>query len=639
VTVAGGGTRAVVNGRPEWRELGLARRLWRRAGPRRPPATGTGLSDRGEPLVLAAAAAGDRRALVGRAIDRRLLADVESTLGVLLQVRTRAAGTAAAAADGMRTVTVPLALSDGARAQLDVTLSAQPVRRTTRSTILTAAGAGLLVCVLLVGLLGALLRRSVTDPLGALRRGIERMRSGDYRVRLPLVGASEVQSVSEGFNRMCELVGTQRDRLHALANTDSLTGLANHRTFHDALAGASEASTNAGVSFAVVVLDLDRFKVLNDACGHARGDEVLRRLARRLEHIVRGSDLLGRLGGDEFGILLPAADGDAALAVAERARAAIGAIELEGYTIDSSAGVACCPADATEGPRVLELADAALYQAKLAGGEQTCRFDPRVSGPGALEERQAVVREPLLAPETMNCVFQPIVELERGAVVGYEALARFNPDRGTGPAEWFDLARSCGLGPELQALGVTRALGVPGRPVGAWLSVNVDPGAFGSESVQAAFSGDLRGIVIEITEQELPSDDQLLQSQLAELRTRGARIALDDAGAGYAGLSHVVRVRPDLIKLDRSLVADVHHDDVRFALIEAFVSFARRTGAEVCAEGIETEEQLVALIEAQVMLGQGYGLARPAPPWVAVPPEVVEQVCAGARRSPRPVPV
>nr|MBA3422555.1 diguanylate cyclase [Thermoleophilaceae bacterium] len=591
------------------------------------------------PLVLAAAAAGDRRALVGRAIDRRLLADVESTLGVLLQVRTRAAGTAAAAADGMRTVTVPLALSDGARAQLDVTLSAQPVRRTTRSTILTAAGAGLLVCVLLVGLLGALLRRSVTDPLGALRRGIERMRSGDYRVRLPLVGASEVQSVSEGFNRMCELVGTQRDRLHALANTDSLTGLANHRTFHDALAGASEASTNAGVSFAVVVLDLDRFKVLNDACGHARGDEVLRRLARRLEHIVRGSDLLGRLGGDEFGILLPAADGDAALAVAERARAAIGAIELEGYTIDSSAGVACCPADATEGPRVLELADAALYQAKLTGGEQTCRFDPRVSGPGALEERQAVVREPLLAPETMNCVFQPIVELERGAVVGYEALARFNPDRGMGPAEWFDLARSCGLGPELQALRVTRALGVPGRPVGAWLSVNVDPGAFGSESVQAAFSGDLRGIVIEITEQELPSDDQLLQSQLAELRTRGARIALDGRRS---------RLRRPLPRRARAAGPDQARP------------LARRRRASR-RRPLRPDRGVRQLCPAHRRRGlrrgdrdrgaarrpdRGAGDARsglrpraPRPPWVAVPPEVVEQVCAGARRSPRPVPV
>lgn len=310
--------------------------------------------------MLAAAAAGDRRVLVRRAIDRRLLADVESTLGVLLQVRNGTAESAARAPGGLRTVTVPLALSDGARARLEVTLSSQPLRRTTRSAILATAGAGLLVCVLLVGLLGALLRRSVTDPLGALRRGIERMRSGDYRVRVPLAGAAEVKSVSEGFNRMCELVGTQRDRLHALANTDSLTGLANHRTFHDALASASEVSAHAGVPFAVVVLDLDRFKAVNDARGHAQGDEVLRRLARRLEHVVRGSDLLGRLGGGEFGILLPAADGDVALAVAERARAAIGAVELDGHTLDGSAGVACCPADATEGVRVLELADAAL---------------------------------------------------------------------------------------------------------------------------------------------------------------------------------------------------------------------------------------------------------------------------------------
>ncbi len=186
------------------------------------------------------------------------------------------------------------------------------------------------------------------------------------------------------------------------------------------------------------------------------------------------------------------------------------------------------------------------------------------------------------------------------------------------------MARSCGLGPELQALAVARALAVSDRPAGAWVSVNVDPAVLTSEPVRVALPHDLRGIVIELTEQALPPEDRDLQPELEDLRARGARIALDDAGAGYAGLSHVVRVRPDLIKLDRSLVVDVEHDHVRLALIEAFVSFARRIGAQVCAEGIESSEQLAALAEARVMLGQGYRLGPPGPAWPRVSAEIAE---------------
>jgi len=625
---AGPGTSAI-DGRADWRRLALARELLRAAPVGGPPATGSTFSPRGEPIILAASAGRrreGRRVLVGRAIDRRMLGEVESSLGVLLQVRAPTRAKAPDPAKGLRTVNLPLRMTDGSFGRLDVTLSARPIRQTTQSALVAVAGVGLFVVVLLIALLSVLLRRSVLDPLGALRRGIERMRGGDYKVRLPLVGASEVRAVSDGFNRMCGLVGDQQGRLHALATTDSLTGLANHRSFHDALATASEASAREGVPFALIVVDLDRFKLVNDTCGHPKGDEILRNVAERLEALARESDVVGRLGGEEFGMLLPAADAESAFGLAERAREAIGGIEAPGFTVDSSAGVAACPEDARDGGRLLELADAALYQAKLAGRGRTCRFDPRVSGPGAVEERQAAVRVVLDDPGALRCVFQPVVELERGTIVGYEALSRFSPDDEMGPAGWFDLARSCALGPELQALAVARALAVPDRPEGTWLSVNLDPSVLGSEAVQDVLPDDLRGVVIEITEQELPSDDGLLQGQLTTLRERGALIALDDAGAGYAGLSHVVRVRPDIVKLDRTLVADVHRDQVRFALIEAFVSFARRTGAQVCAEGIETYEQLEALAEAEVMLGQGYRLARPGAPWVGVPAEIADRV-------------
>lgn len=476
----------------------------------------------------------ERRVLLGRAMDRRFLAEAEAPLGVLMQIEAGGPAERPRWGERLRTVSLPLRLTDPRTARLDVTLSSQPLHQAVRGAGLVAAGCGLLVVVVLLGFLGALLRRSVLRPLGALRGAIERTEAGDYDVHLPL--AAEVRTVSDAFNRMCRMVDQQRSGLEVLATTDSLTGLANHRTFHDALTSASASAARGEASFALICLDLDRFKQLNDSCGHPRGDEVL------LRQVPRGSDLAGRIGGEEFGILLAGADAQAGFEVAERVREAIKTIEVDGFRVDSSAGVAASPDDATDAGRLMDLADAALYQAKLAGRGRTCRFDPRISGPGAVEERRALVGELLSHPESVLSLFQPIVELERGSVVGYEALTRFASDRGTAPSDWFGLARNCGLGPELQALAVARALAVSDRPTGAWVSVNVDPAVLASEPVRAALPHDLRGIVIELTEQALPPED--LQRELEDLRARGARIALDDAGAGYAGVSHVVRGVP-----------------------------------------------------------------------------------------------
>jgi EAL domain-containing protein (putative c-di-GMP-specific phosphodiesterase class I) len=224
------------------------------------------------------------------------------------------------------------------------------------------------------------------------------------------------------------------------------------------------------------------------------------------------------------------------------------------------------------------------------------------------------------APELVTPVFQPIVDLSTGRVAGYEGLSRFPAEDGRRPDEWFDLARRCGLGPLLQALALRRMIEIPGRPNGTWLSLNLDAGALATDAVQGALPADLTGFVIEVTEQELPPDDEALQRTLADLRRRGAKIALDDAGAGYAGLQHVVRIRPEIIKLDRSLVQGVDVDAERLALIEAFAAFSSRTGALLLAEGIETDEELAVLCEARVNLGQGYRLGRPGPPWAATAP-------------------
>ncbi len=226
-------------------------------------------------------------------------------------------------------------------------------------------------------------------------------------------------------------------------------------------------------------------------------------------------------------------------------------------------------------------------------------------------------------------VYQPIVCLANGRVVGYEALARFPGSSMRSPDVWFAQAHGCGLGPELEAMAIEAALEPIGRPLGTHLAINVSPSALSTDVVRRTLGGSLDGIVVEITEHEFVPDDDTLQAAVSELRERGAQIAIDDAGAGHAGLKQLMRVRPDIVKLDQALIRDIHTDPARMALVESFVRFARDVGATVCAEGIESLDELAVLADLDVQWGQGYALARPGEPWVGISPEAAE-LCRNA---------
>jgi diguanylate cyclase (GGDEF)-like protein len=611
------GRPAVGDGRLAWARLPFTRALLERARRTGEPEAGTGRSAQDEPFVVAATWTSEGRAvLVGRSVDRRVLARVERSTGVLVRLET-VAGAHADSPHGTVGFEWPLMLDDGSRVRVQVAVAADARRDATVSSLLLVGGAGVLIVAGLMLVLSKLLRRSVVRPVESLRAAMQRVEGGDYAARVAPSGAGEIRTLVGGFNDMATLVEAQRDRLQALAESDPLTGLANHRRFHQAL----EDTIGSARSAAVVVLDLDHFKFLNDTRGHPYGDQVLREVAAKLREAVRGAlDLVGRLGGEEFGILLADVDAEEAFRVAERARGLIRGLPIDGFSLDCSAGVAAWPTDTDSPARLLDLADAALYQAKRMGRGQTRRVDAD-SGEAAVDQQRAAVRKLLDDPTLVAPVFQPIVDLATGRVAGYEGLSRFPAEDGRRPDEWFDLARRCGMGPLLQALALRRMIEVPGRPNRTWLSLNLDAGALATDAVQGALPEDLEGIVIEITEQELPPDDDALQRILGDLRARGAKIALDDAGAGYAGLQHVVRIRPDIIKLDRSLVRGVDSDAERLALIESFAAFSSRTGALLCAEGIETDEELAVLVGARVDLGQGYRLGRPGPPWASTAPQ------------------
>ena len=219
-------------------------------------------------------------------------------------------------------------------------------------------------------------------------------------------------------------------------------------------------------------------------------------------------------------------------------------------------------------------------------------------------------------------VFQPVLELATGRVCGYEALARIDGEPVRRPDQWFAQAHRAGLGAELEALALRAALAVPNRPAGTFLALNVSPGALLAPPVAEILPADLSDVVIELTEHELFTADETLEACLADLRGRGARVALDDAGSGYAGLQQVIRVAPDILKIDRSLVHGAHSDPSRYALLEALVSFAGTTGAAVCGEGVEDLADLRALADVDATYAQGYALARPADAWAGLSADV-----------------
>ena len=217
-------------------------------------------------------------------------------------------------------------------------------------------------------------------------------------------------------------------------------------------------------------------------------------------------------------------------------------------------------------------------------------------------------------PELVRPVFQPLVDLERGVVCGYEMLARFESPIKAPPPAWFEAAERLGLGGRLESILIRAGLAAkqslgPNR----FLTINVSPRALVTDEVRAALltGPALGGVVVEITEQAAVEDYDSVRAVLDAVRSRGGSIAVDDAGAGYASLSHIVALRPQFVKLDRGLITDLDRDEAKLAVVEAFGSFANKIDAWIVAEGIERTGELDALLRLGVPLGQGFGLGRP----------------------------
>ncbi|QWZ10055.1 bifunctional diguanylate cyclase/phosphodiesterase [Nocardioides panacis] len=391
------------------------------------------------------------------------------------------------------------------------------------------------------------------------------------------------------LTRMAGLLTTvqaQAVQLAALARADGLTGAPNRRTWDHELSRACRSARDSGAPLVVALLDLDHFKSYNDTHGHQAGDRLLREAVSAWTDLLEVDQLLARYGGEEFAVLFPGRTEDDAYTLLQR----LHAVTPHGQTF--SAGLALWD-PTTEPAAVIGAADAAMYDAKRSGRNRVV-ISERAGPYGALTD--------------LTIVLQPLVHLADGETFGMEALSRF-PDRD--PVSAFADAYRDGRGFELEAAAITAAL--VHRTEGLLLSINVSLDALSSNEVLTCLPDDLAGIMLEVTEHSDLESWADLQPLLADLRHRGAIIAVDDWGQGYSNLDRLLRLQPEVVKLDISLVHGVQSAYHR-ATIRSITGWADEVGATVCAEGIETHDQWRQLRELGVHSGQGYLFGRPTAP-------------------------
>jgi diguanylate cyclase (GGDEF)-like protein len=380
-------------------------------------------------------------------------------------------------------------------------------------------------------------------------------------------------------------------------------------------------------SIAILYIDLDHFKAVNDTLGHPVGDRLLVMASGRLCACLRDDDPVARLGGDEFAVVLNSARGrEEAAALAERIIQSLGQpydIDGQHAAIGVSIGIALAPRDGEDTDSLMKSADLALYRAKRDGRNTHCFFEPEMDE--RVQERRAleIALRKAIASESLELHYQPLVNIQTGQVEEFEALLRWNdPVRGQiSPAVFIPLAEETSLINEISSWVLRRAC----KDAAAWpshvrVAVNISPLSFRTRSlplivITALDESGLRPdrLELEITEGVLLSDTESTLQTLSQLQNIGVRIAMDDFGTGYSSLSYLRKFNFDKIKIDRSFVNALDHTKDSRAIIRAVSGLCTSLGIEITAEGVETEEQLHTLREEGCTQVQGYLLGRPGP--------------------------
>ena len=420
-----------------------------------------------------------------------------------------------------------------------------------------------------------------------------------------------------------------------LARHDPLTRLPNRAAFHEHLSDIVQRLDDRAEQAAVLCIDLDRFKEINDSLGHAAGDQVLIGCAKRLIECVRDCDLVARLGGDEFAVVVAGIlESSDVQSLCDRIQASLAdPIHIDGTdtVVSASIGVAMVPADGSDTAKILQNADIALYRAKFDGRRRACFFQTGMDE--ALRRRRALesaLRHALSAGE-LAVHYQPLVSLDSASVIGVEALLRWNsPDRGrVAPADFIPVAEESGL-----IVGIGEwVLRAACREAARWpelvVSVNVSPAQFRQRdlvgSVKAALAEARIGaeqLELEITEGVLIANTADALRTLRQLKDIGVRIAMDDFGTGYSSLSYLQKFPLDKIKIDRSFISGLGEGSS--AIVRAIIGLGHSLGMQICAEGVETADQARLLRREGCKQAQGFLFGQ------AMEPALIDELLAGA---------
>lgn len=497
----------------------------------------------------------------------------------------------------------------------------------------------LMVAWLLSFLLSRKFREVVSGPLEKLTLAMKTVsEEKSSTLRIEDVGSDELSQLTAGFNDMLEQIEQRdseltlhRDRLEHMAHHDSLTGLPNRLLFNDRLKQAIQRAERSKRPIALIFIDLDRFKIINDTLGHDVGDLVLVEAASRLESALRKSDTVARLGGDEFVVILE--EFESQQSVAQISRKIIDEISEECQIMDhslyvtASLGISFYPDNGTDLTTLKRCADIAMFRAKESGRDNYQFYLP---GMGDLARKTLTLESDLrcaLEKDQLRLFFQPQISMKSGYVCGAEALLRWDhPQRGMVlPGEFIPLAEETGLIVPMGEWALREAC-QRGR---AWLdrglgpirfSVNVSPRQFRQPNLVGRIQTVLEEtglpahlLELEVTESLLMGDVEDAIRKMNELRRLGVLLAIDDFGSGYSSLSYLKHFPINKLKIDRSFIRDLHQNRHDLAIAASVASLAEVMGLEALAEGVETKDQEEALIGLGIEWAQGFFYQVPLP--------------------------
>jgi diguanylate cyclase (GGDEF)-like protein len=488
--------------------------------------------------------------------------------------------------------------------------------------------------VVLFGIGSVFAARRVTTPLRALVGATHRLGLGHYDTPMEHMDRrDEIGGLAKAFDAMRINIGAQQAEIRKLAYWDRLTGLPNRARFREAV--QHEIDCQGAVSemgrgrLAVVMLDLDRFKHVNDVLGYTFGDQLLSAVARRLtEQDLRNGDMVARLGGDEFAVLLASSDAPGALAVAQRiAKSFELPLAFDDQTVDLSAsiGIACWPTHAADADTLLSRAEVAMYAAKSKTTVMQL-YDPALDSSSAQtlsllsELRHAVDHGEL------RLFLQPKLALTGARVVAAEALVRWqHPQRGlVPPLEFIPFAEQTGFVRQLtlwmfdEAARLWAGLQAEDRPVRIAINLSTRdlldldfPSRL--DALLARHVVPANGFCLEITESAIMDDPHRAESTLNRLSERGFKLSIDDFGTGYSSLAYLKRLPVDELKIDKSFVMNMEKDDDDAKIVRSTIDLAHNLGLTVVAEGVENQLIWNKLLELSCDEAQGYFMSRPLP--------------------------